>query len=100
MALNPDGFIYGEGGANAIRSGVATMDYEPGLYMIGFLNDYSVADLEQDINVFAQNLFSGGAAFWKIADENPPILAKARLLIRFYNALDPMFTELYFRQIE
>jgi hypothetical protein len=100
MALNPDGFMYGEGGTNAIRSGVASMDYEPGLFMIGFLNDYSVAGLEQDINVFAQNLFAGGDAFWKIADEHSPILAKARLLIRFYHTLDPKFTEDYFRQIE
>jgi hypothetical protein len=94
---NPRGFLYGEGGAVAIAYGTASMDTDPGYFNIGFLNRYAMTEVEQDINVIAQNLFAGGPEFWKIVDSNPGIRGKALLLIGFYHSLDPVFTESYFR---
>jgi hypothetical protein len=71
--FNAAGFVYGEGGADAIRSGIASMETEPGYFGIGFINRYSMADIEQDINVIAQKLFCGDPAFWKTVDANPGI---------------------------
>ena len=99
ISFNPDGFIYGEGGLDAIRSGVASMETDPGYFSIGFLNRYAMTEIEQDINVLAQNLFTGGPEFWKIVDANERIRGKVLLLIGFYHSLDPVFTETYFRRL-
>ncbi len=94
---NPAGFLYGKGGVNAILNGEASLAFDPSLFDQGFLNKYSQSALEEDINVFAQNLFTGGSGFWSIADEYPRIRKKAGLLIAFYHRIDPVFTEDYFR---
>lgn len=98
-SFNAPGFVYGEGGLNAIRSGIASMDVDPGYFAIGFINRYAMTEVEQDLNVIAQNLFTGGPGFWKIVDENERIRGKTMLLIAFYQMLDPMFSETYFRNI-
>jgi hypothetical protein len=98
-SFNPPGFVYGEGGNDAIRAGLATMDSDPGYFAIGFTNRYAMTEIEQDINVMAQNLFCGGAEFWKIVDENERIAGKTLLLINFYHTLDQIFTEQYFRNL-
>lgn len=99
VSFNPDGFIYGEGGLDAIRSGIASVETDPGYFDIGFINRYAMTEIEQDLNVMAQNLFSGGPAFWEIVDSKERIRGKVMLLIAFYNSLDPVFTEVYFRKI-
>ena len=99
VSFNPNGFVYGEGGLDAIRSGTASMETDPGYFGIGFINRYAMTEIEQDINVMAQNLFDGGPEFWKIVDSNERIRGKVLLLIGFYHSLDPMFTEEYFRNL-
>jgi hypothetical protein len=94
---NPSGFLYGKGGVNAILNGEASLTLDPSLFEQGFLNKYAQSALEEDINVFAQNLFTGGTSFWLIVDDHPRIRQKAELLIDFYHHLDPVFTEDYFR---
>ena len=95
----PLGFVYGEGGMDAIRSGLASMETDPGYFGIGFINRYAITEIEQDINVIAQNLFCGGPEFWKIVDQNERIRGKVLLLVGFYHSLDPVFTEEYFRNL-
>jgi hypothetical protein len=95
--VNPAGFLYGNGGVNAILNGEASLTFDPALFTQGFLNKYSQSALEEDINVFAQNLFTSGSAFWSVVDENPRVRKKAELLIAFYHRIDPAFTEDYFR---
>jgi len=94
---NPPSFYYGNGGVNAIRNGEASLNFDPSLFERGFLTRYSESAIEEDINVFAQNLFTGGTSFWTIVDQNPRIRTKANLLISFYHHIDPVFTEDYFR---
>ena len=97
LSLNPSSFHYGNGGAEAIRNGQASMELDPEFIAQGFLSRYSTASLEEDINVFAQNLFTGGSEFWRLVDLNDSIREKTRILINFYHQLNPVFTESYFR---
>lgn len=96
---NPRDFHYGKGGVEAIRSGNSSMGFDSILNEKGFLNKYSQSSLEEDMNVFSQNLFSGGKAFWTIVDRYDKIKAKAALIIGFYHKIDPAFTEEYFRKL-
>jgi len=95
--INPPDFSYGDGGVNAILSGEASLNFDPSLFENGFLSKYSESALEEDVNVFAQNLFTGGTNFWTIVDQNPRIRTKATMLISFYHRIEPTFTEDYFR---
>jgi len=97
LLLNPPGFKYGKGGADAISQGTASMDLDPSLIIQGFLSEYSTASLEEDINVLVQNLFTGGREFWSELELNDAIREKTRILISFYHRINPVFTESYFR---
>ncbi len=97
LSLNPSSFSYGNGGADAISKGLASMALDPAMIDQGFLSEYSTASLEEDINVFAQNLFTGGREFWRLVDLNETIRQKTRILISFYHKINPVFTESYFR---
>ncbi|MEI6883785.1 MAG: hypothetical protein WCO02_04815 [Bacteroidota bacterium] len=99
LALNPPSFRYGKGGAEAIQNGVSSMSLDPDLIEKGFLSQYSTASLEEDINVFAQNIFTGGREFWRLVELNDTIREKTRIMIKFYHSIDPMFTEAYFRSL-
>lgn len=97
--INPIWFDYGNGGVDAIRNGEASMELNPDLFTSGFLSEYSQASLEEDINVFAQNLFAGSPNFWRIVDNHERIRKKANLLIAFYHSINPEFNEAYFREL-
>jgi hypothetical protein len=66
---------------------------------LGFLSAYGKTSLEEDFNTFAEALFSGEYRFWRIVDEHPRVARKARLVIAFYNELEPSFTEEFFRAL-
>ncbi|MCX6252675.1 MAG: hypothetical protein NTX61_18225 [Bacteroidetes bacterium] len=96
-AANHPGFSYGSGGMEAIRLGDSSMDYDSLLNEQGFLNMYSQSSMDEDFHVFSQNLFNGGKKFWNIVDNHDKIRVKMLLIVRFYNRIDPLFTEAYFR---
>lgn len=99
LSLNPPSFRYGKGGAEAIQNGVSSMALDPQLIEKGFLSEYSTASMEEDINVFAQNIFTGGREFWRLVEMNDMIREKTRIMIRFYHRINPLFTEAYFRSL-
>ena len=98
-AANSPDFIYGNGGVDAIMNREASMALDPENYDKGILTKYSQASVEEDINVFAQIIFTGEQNFWEIVDNNVRIRKKAMLLIGFYHRIDPRFTEDYFRRL-
>jgi hypothetical protein len=98
-ANNPDDFHYGKGGIEAIREGNSSMEYDSTLNDKGFLNRYSQSSPEEDMNVFAQNIFNGGKTFWEIVDHYDKIRAKTLLIISFYHKIDQVFTEESFRKM-
>jgi hypothetical protein len=97
LASNPDGFRYGNGGDEAVRTGQASIVYDPALFPDGFLMQYAKASLEEDFNTVAEALLLGDPAFWRAVDRSPRLLRKCRIAMDFYGRLDPKFTEAYFR---
>jgi hypothetical protein len=94
---NPEGFSYGNGGVEALRSNETGLHLEYSLFEKGFLNQYSLASLEEDWNCYAEYIFVNDPGFWEAWEEYEAIRKKTAILIGFYNALDPMFTLEYFR---
>jgi hypothetical protein len=97
---NFSGFDYNdpENGVGAIRNNQSSQDLDTALCSKGFLTQYSLSGLENDINTFAQNIFSPSEGFWELVDKYPRIYKKTKLLIDFYNKIDALFTEDYFRK--
>lgn len=93
--LNGDN--YGLGGVDALKNNKASTIIDTTLCRNGFIYEYAVSDLENDFNSIAENLFLPETNFWQVVDNYPIIRKKAELTIAFYNALNPIFTEAYFR---
>jgi hypothetical protein len=99
LGANPAGFDYNdpENGVGAIRNNESSQELDTLLCERGFLTQYALSGLENDLNTVAQNLFRPAAGFWEIVDRYPRIRKKTRLLIRFYSLIDSSFSEEYFR---
>jgi hypothetical protein len=97
---NIPGFDYNdpENGVGAIRKNESSQELDTVLCSKGFLTQYALSGLENDINTMAQNLFTPAPGFWRIVDNFPRINRKTKLLIQFYNGIDPAFTEDFFRK--
>jgi len=98
---NIPGFDYNdpENGVGAIRNNESSQDLDTALCKKGFLTQYSLSGMENDINTFAQNIFSPSPGFWEIVDQYPRITRKFKLFVAFYHKIDPLFTENYFRKL-
>lgn len=99
-SANLSGFDYNdpENGVGSIRKNESSQDIDTFFCRQGFLTQYALSSIENDINTIAQNLFSPSQGFWRIADSYPRIQKKVTLLISFYNKISPLFTEVYFRK--
>ena len=99
MQQLPHNFHYGQSGSDAVLNKKANL--KPSLRELrqGFLNQYSRASLEEDLNCIAENLFVGGKKFWQFVDEHEHLRGKVKLVIEFYNRLSPIFTEEYFKSL-
>jgi len=95
--LNPFGFEYLGSGVQAIKEGKDSLELNPELHKIGFLNEYAQSTFVNDFNSFAIYLFMGDKQFWQVYDIYPIIKAKTDLVLDFYHNLNPGFTYDYFR---
>jgi hypothetical protein len=111
-AINPKGFEYlgpnswdriraRDGGAKAIDSKGKTnlLATNKTLLAHGFLVKYSTSSLENDVNGYVAALFANEPSFWANVDKHQTVRKKTDLTIKFYNRLNPVFTEKYFRNI-
>lgn len=98
-SANLSGFDYNdpENGVGSIRKNESSQDIDTFFCKQGFLTQYALSSMENDINTIAQNLFSPSQGFWRIVNDYPLIEKKVKLLIAFYNKISPLFTEVYFR---
>jgi hypothetical protein len=99
---NNAGFDYNdpENGVGSIRKNQSSQDLDTVLTQQGFLTQYSLSSLENDINTVAQNIFCPSPDFWLITEKYPRIKRKVKLLIAFYNRINPVFTEEYFKKLK
>ncbi|MCB1193873.1 MAG: hypothetical protein H7A23_09935 [Leptospiraceae bacterium] len=95
---NPPDFHYGEGGAAALKNGKSGLKLEEKYFKMGLLCEYSMASIEEDFNVYAQELFTDNNIF-NIAGKHPRVRNKLSIMINFYNKLDSRYTEKAFYQI-
>jgi len=83
-----------------IRKNQSSQDLDTVLTQQGFLTQYSLSSLENDINTVAQNIFCPSPDFWLITEKYPRVKRKVKLLITFYNRINPIFTEEYFKKLK
>ena len=88
-----------ENGVGSIRENQSSQDLDTLLTQQGFLTQYSISSIENDINTFAQNIFCPSPGFWPIVENYPRVKKKVKLLVAFYNQINPIFTEDYFRKL-
>lgn len=89
-----------ESGVGAIRTGRSSQVPDTALARFGFLTEYSMSGIENDLNTIAQNLFRPDKGFWDAVDKYPAIKTKTQLLISFYHKLGDQYTERFFRNID
>lgn len=101
LAANQPGFDYidPENGVGAIRNNQSSQELDTALCKKGFLTQYSESGMENDLNTFAQHMFSPSPGFWNLVDNYRRIATKFNLLVLFYNSISPLFTENYFRKL-
>jgi hypothetical protein len=99
LAANPPGFAYGGGGVEALKTENTSLKLDTCLFASGFLNEYSLASIEEDVNCYAEFLFLSDAGFWAAWEGNEAVRRKTTILIGFYGSLDPAFSLQYFRNI-
>jgi hypothetical protein len=96
---NNDSIKYGTSGKDAIKSGKSSTGFDFELNKRGILEQYGRASEEEDVNVFAENLFRCSKGFWELGNVHERIKNKTKIMIRFYHGINPAFTEEYFRKI-
>ncbi|VTR96644.1 hypothetical protein [Tuwongella immobilis] len=99
-AVNPARFSYQGNGVDAVKNRKAGTQVLAQYNAQGFLSQYSQSNRENDFNAFAGMLFLGDTAGWKACDEYPSLRIKRQLAIAFYQQIDPMFTESFFRNLQ
>jgi hypothetical protein len=99
-ASKPAGFIYGEGGKEALMTGNTSLFLDSSLIVNGFLNEYSLASMEEDFNCYAENLFLSDDEFWEAWEQSEAVRRKTEIIIDFYNSLNSVFTLQYFRDLK
>lgn len=83
--------------ASAVKAGFSSVNTDSVLLTKGYLSPYSLSNWENDFNMYAENLFTAGRAFWQMADKNPIVTAKLKLVVQFYHSVWSGYTWDYFR---
>ncbi len=93
------GFTYGEGGVAAIQSGTASTELSVDFAELGVLSQYGTADIEEDFNLFAEQIFCASDGFWDFVETYPALREKVEIITNFYRKTDPQFSIAYFRKV-
>lgn len=89
-----------ENGVGSIRKNKTSQQIDTLLCQQGFLTEYSLSSLENDINTYAQNIFCPSGDFWAASEKYPRVRKKVMLMIDFYRNIHPSLTEEYFRKFK
>jgi hypothetical protein len=83
------------GGVNALN-GRSSEEFDASLHEKGFLHEYATTDMENDLNSFAEHMFSGTKEFYAVCENYPKLKKKFKLAVEFYSKLDPAMNEEFF----
>lgn len=86
-------------GYEALKSGNDSEEFNDILNEKGFLDEYGMSTLENDMNSFAKNMFMAKPNFWRIVPKNNRLSMKLELVVNFYHKIDKTFTLDYFKKI-
>jgi len=95
-SYNAPGFEYGDGGVEAIRDNQVSLDYEKQFNEMGLISQYAASSLENDVNLFAENLFLPEKGFKKLLVKYEGLRNKRSFMIDFYHQIDTSFTVEFF----
>lgn len=98
--LNRPGFTYGDGGTDAIRRGKDGDQITTKYLSQGFVEEYSMADPDEDFATLCERMFSGDRVVQTAETRYPVLRRKADAVISFYHSMDPSFTESYFKRLK
>lgn len=96
-SYNPNGFKYAQS-TNEILRAISEDTESKGntaLYKNGFLTKYSMSTLENDINMFAETIFTKPNHLRKLINEYPAINKKYLIVKQFYININPKFSSLF-----
>jgi len=100
VGANDKHFNYScENGYEALKSGNASEEFNEVYNEKGFLDEYSISTLDNDINAFAKNMFMAKPNFWRVVAQNNKLSMKLELVVNFYHKIDKTFTLDYFKKI-
>lgn len=89
-ACNPDGFRYASkenGGVRAIAEGRASREGSRDFYEQGLLSEYSRAELEEDVNMFYEQLMMDPGKLDRLASSYERIRRKLAICRQFYASI-------------
>ncbi len=95
-AINSADYQYKSGGVEAIRSNAAGTDFSDELMKQGFLYQYAMTDIENDVNSFAENIFCQKEDYKSFVLKYPKIKQKQDLIIEFYQKVNENFSKEFF----
>ncbi len=80
----------------ALKTGETGDGFDHTLNSAGFLNQYGMSDMENDLNSFAKNMFKPTKGYRQVVQDYSGIAGKQKLFVEFYSIIDPFFTAEYF----
>lgn len=94
---NPKDFVYLYSiGANQLEIYNSTSSYGTEAdYSKGFMDTYGQTEFENDFNEYSAMIFTYPEKFKRIMDQYPRVRGKFLVWLKFYQEIDPIFTEEY-----
>ncbi len=102
QAINEPGFKYLPRQTDIVHSAAQENrrppEEAPSWYQAGFVHDYGMSSLENDVNMYAELAMTDPSKLKALAQQYPKIKAKAQILVAFYGGLAPEL-ETYFKSV-
>jgi len=97
LELNPKNFEYlYDTDADKLKSfNESSLDGTESDYEKGFMNTYGQTDFENDFNEYSAMIFTYPERFRQIMARHPRVRGKFLVWLKFYQEIDPIFTEEY-----
>lgn len=85
---NPKNFKYKSGGVNAIKNNEASLEGSDKFYKMGFLSEYSMSALDEDICVFSERILTRRDEIKQIIEQYQNIKKKYQIWLQFYQSIN------------